>query len=208
MNTLSRLRRLSDIANQATIALCAAILLIMLTISALGITMEALHAISAGFDAESYFETGLAGWIRANTQPSFVRLFLPWLGMLSISVAFKYGEHIAIIVLARMLPRPAFLLVQAMNLSAIGLFGLALTWYGLEFLVNATHVYIVSDTIQISQRWSAAAVPVAGLLVCLHLFDGLALIERSASADALEAIAIDGAPDKVGASSRRLETGR
>ena len=61
---------------------------------------------------------------------------------------------------------------------AIALFAVALVWYGVEFASGATNVLILSDTLQVSQRWTAAAVPVAGAVLSLHLVDGLALLEE------------------------------
>ena len=172
------LRRISDGVNQATIAVCAVILALMLAISAAGILLELLLALLSRIGQASLFDSGPLAFAYANTRPSLFRLFLPWLGMLSITVAFKYGEHIAIGAVARLLPRWAARLAQAINLAAIAIFGLALVWYGITFFRDATNLYIISSSLQVSHHWTAAAVPVAGLILWLHLVDGLALLEE------------------------------
>ena len=174
----TRLRWLSDAANQVTIVVCAVLIVIMLALSAIGIFMAALASIAEAAGVGHWFINGPLAWAYDNTRSSVVRLFLPWLGMLSITVAFKYGEHIAILALAHAMPGWAYRVAQGLNLFAIAFFGAALVWYGFEFAVDARHLYIVSDSIQISHRWTAASVPVAGLILCLHLADGVALLDE------------------------------
>ena len=54
----------------------------------------------------------------------------------------------------------------------------SLVWYGIGFFENSTQVYMVSDNLQVSHRWTAASVPLAGLVICVHLLSGLALVEH------------------------------
>ncbi|WP_349360346.1 TRAP transporter small permease [Stappia sp.] len=179
MSLWIRLRQLSDAVNHATVVVCAVLLLVMLTISGLGIALSGLSSLATQAGVGHWFDEGPLAFLHDNTRSSMLRLFLPWFGMLSITVAFKYGEHIAIIALARSLPRWAARAAQGLNLAAIAIFGVALVWYGFEFAATAQHLYILSDTVQVSHRWTAAAVPVAGAILCLHLADGVGLLQQS-----------------------------
>ncbi|WP_156884714.1 TRAP transporter small permease [Stappia stellulata] len=177
MTLRHRLHRISDVANKATIAVCAVLLLLMLCISAIGVALEVLASSLSAVGERDLFDGGALAWLYANTRPSVLRLFLPWFGMLSITVAFKYGEHIAILAASKALPDWGRRIAQAVNLFAVAVFAAALVWYGAEFFMGATHLFIVSETIQVSHRWTAASVPVAGFVLCLHLVDGVALLE-------------------------------
>ncbi len=172
------LRRASDVLNHIVIAVCAALVVVMLSISTLGIF---LRIVSAGFEyfglPFEFFHDSPLDWAYSHTRPSMTRLFLPWLAMLSLTVAFKGGEHIAIAIAVRNLPPGALRLVQVANLGLVGLFGGALTWYGYLFVDNATQLHMVSDTLQGSHRWTDLAVPVCGLIMCVHLLSGVSLVE-------------------------------
>ncbi|MAA98288.1 MAG: hypothetical protein CMN87_12865 [Stappia sp.] len=175
---LSPLRRTSDVVNRVVIAVCAVLLALMLVISAASVVLELALAAAERVGQAEIFHEGAFAWLYRNTRPSLFSLLLPWFAMLSITVAFKYGEHIAILALRRGLPRAALGLVRWICFTAIALFAVALVWYGVEFASGATNVLILSDTLQVSQRWTAAAVPVAGAVLSLHLVDGLALLEE------------------------------
>lgn len=196
---LGALRRTSDTVNRATILVCAVLLAVMLLVSAAGIVLELGLALAGHFGRASLFDSGPLAFAYANTRPSLFRLFLPWLGMLSITVAFKYGEHIAILAVARLLPRWAARLAQAVNLAAIGIFAIALLWYGIGFFREATNLYIISSSLQVAHHWTAASVPVAGAILCLHLVDGMALLEERG--------AISAAAEEVEAAEAELEFG-
>ncbi|WP_067341532.1 TRAP transporter small permease [Stappia indica] len=196
---LGTLRRTSDTVNRATILVCAVLLAVMLLVSAAGIVLELGLALAGRLGHASLFDSGPLAFAYANTRPSLFRLFLPWLGMLSITVAFKYGEHIAILAVARLLPRWAARLAQAVNLAAIGIFAIALLWYGLGFFREASNLYIISPSLQVAHHWTAASVPVAGAILCLHLVDGMALLEERG--------AISAAAEEVEAAETELEFG-
>jgi TRAP-type C4-dicarboxylate transport system permease small subunit len=85
------------------------------------------------------------------------------------------------------------------NLAAIGLFALALLWYGFGFFREATNLYIISPSLQVAHHWTAASVPVAGAILCLHLVDGMALLEERG--------AISAAAEEVEAAEAELEFG-
>ncbi|MFQ5830518.1 MAG: TRAP transporter small permease [Candidatus Methylomirabilia bacterium] len=163
-----RLRRISDVLNEIVIAVSVAVVVVMLSMSSLGIFF--------GFVLDSPLT-----W-----SYSLTRLFLPWLAMLSLTVAFKRGEHIAITLAVRNLPARVLRAVQVINLSVVALFGLALLWYGYGFFENSTQLFMVSDRLQVSHKWTAASVPLAGLVMCVHLLSGLSLVEHPEVASDIE----------------------
>ena len=162
MGVIQFLAALSNKLNHAVTVFCVACLAIMLGISFLG----SFYMVATG-DALSW-------------TYSLARLFVPWIGLLSITVAFKSGEHVAMSVLVSRLPHDVAVFIGYFNVVVIGLFAAMLVWFGWEFFVNSTQHYMVSDQLQIHHRWVAAAVPVTGLILLLHVFSGLALLEPPA----------------------------
>jgi len=156
---VARLRTLSDRLNRIVIGVCIACLLIMLAISFAGFLYQLI--------------TGAA----LSWTYSLARLFVPWIGMLSITVAFKRGEHVAMSVLLRQLPPKAVALISGANVVIIGLMALLLVGFGWQFFVNTTHYNMVSDQIQIHNRFVAACIPVTGLIMLMHLASGLRLLD-------------------------------
>lgn len=153
------LKNLSDQVNRLTVAFCIACVLAMLSISFIG-----------------FFYMAVTGAALSWTY-SLARLFIPWIGMLSITVAFKAGEHVAMSMLVRLLPARWALALRYASLGLIALFALLLVWFGWEFFLSSRQIYMVSDQIQIQGRWVAASVPVTGLILLIHLADGLGLLE-------------------------------
>ena len=96
--------------------------------------------------------------------------------MLSITVAVKFGEHSAIELAVKNLTPRLLLVVRAVNLTAVAFFAAALVWYGYEFFLNSTQLFMVSELLQVSHNWTAAAVPVTGVIMCVHLLSGVSLI--------------------------------
>lgn len=153
------LRALSDRVNRLVVAFCVACVLAMLSISFIG-----------------FFYMIVTGAALSWTY-SLARLFIPWVGMLSITVAFKGGEHVAMSMLLRVLPARLALALRYASLGLIALFALLLVWFGWDFFISSRQIYMVSDQIQIHGRWVAACVPVTGLVLLVHLADGLNLLE-------------------------------
>lgn len=153
------LKALSDRVNRLVVAFCVACVLAMLSISFIG-----------------FFYMIVTGAALSWTY-SLARLFIPWLGMLSITIAFKGGEHVAMGMLVRLLPARLALALRHASLILVGLFALLLLWFGWDFFVASRQIYMVSDQIQIHGRWVAACVPVTGLVLLVHLASGLALLE-------------------------------
>jgi TRAP-type C4-dicarboxylate transport system permease small subunit len=156
---LGRWRAASDQLNRIVIGVCIVCFLIMLSISFAGFFYQLL--------------TGAA----LSWTYSLARLFVPWIGMLSITVAFKRGEHVAMAVLLQLLPPRAATIISYANVAIIGIFALLLVWFGWQFFINTTHYNMVSDQIQIHQRFVAACVPLTGLILLVHLADGLHLLD-------------------------------
>ncbi len=156
----------SDGLDKAVVIVCAGLVLAMLGISMVGIFYQ-------------FVLSDPLSWTY-----SLARLVLPWLAMLSLTVAFKRGEHVAMAMLARRLPAPLGRAVGIVNFCLFGLFGLALLWYGTHFFINSTQLFMVSDFLQVSHRWVVAAVPISGLVLCAHLLSGPDLLtEREIGAD-------------------------
>lgn len=160
-------RRASDALNRAVTGACVACILAMLAISFIGF----FHGIATG---ESL------SWTY-----SLARLFIPWIGMLSITVAFKGGEHVAMGMLADLVPEPLARALRWASLGLVAVFALLLLWYGWEFFLGSRQVYMVSDQIRVHARWVAACVPVTGAILLVHLSSGLDLVvPRSPPEDA------------------------
>ena len=175
---LARLRFLSGSVNRAVIAACIGCLLIMLAISFIGSLYQVV--------------TGAA----LSWTYSLARLFVPWIGMLSLTVAFKSGEHIAMGMLLKALPAGMVRLTGYLSVAVIGVLALLLIWFGWLFFLNSTQYYMVSDQLQVHHRWVAACVPVTGLILLVHLVDGLRLFEHS-DPDAEAAALVAGEPGRA-----------
>lgn len=160
MAILKPLRRLSEAVNRLAIVLCVACILLMLGIS---------------FTAFLY---KLATGSTLSWTYSLARLFLPWIGFLSMTISLRYGEHVAMTLLVRSLPRALLKAAAVTCLAVIALFALMLVWYGWGFFLNATQMNMVSDNIQISNRFTAIVVPLSGLIILLHLVHGFDLLEH------------------------------
>ena len=163
---ISRLRAISDRVNKAAVFACVACLLAMLSISFTG-----------------FFYMIVTGEALSWTY-SLARLFIPWIGMLSITVAFYRGEHVAMHMLSRFVPATVQALLRLLVMASVTLFALMLVWYGWSFFVSTTQYYMVSDQIQIHGRWVAACVPVSGVVLLTHLAHGARLHEPEHSTQA------------------------
>jgi len=177
MSSLRSLRRVSDTVDRIVLVVSVALVLVMLTISTLGISFEVTFNLFEYFGAAEAFVDSPLDWAFSQTRPSMTRLFLPWLAMLSLTMALKRGEHVAISLAIRRLPPRILRGVKVVNLVVVGLFGAAMVWYGYFFFENSTQLFMVSDTLQVSHKWTALSVPVCGAIVCVHLLSGLSLIE-------------------------------
>lgn len=157
---MSKLARFSARLDRAVTAVCAALLLTMLGISFTGALYQAIVG-----DALSW-------------TYSLARQFVPWIALLSITVAFRNTEHVAMTLITNALPPFARSAVQWIILAAIAAFGLVLLIAGGQFAVESDQMVMINDQIQFSQRWIAACLPSAGAILLLHLAAGRALIDE------------------------------
>lgn len=95
-----------------------------------------------------------------------------------MTISLRYGEHVAMTLLVRSLPRVMVQVAAGLCLAVIGLFALMLTWYGWDYFISATQVYMVSDQIRIPSKVTAIVVPLSGVIILLHLVHGFALLEH------------------------------
>jgi TRAP-type C4-dicarboxylate transport system permease small subunit len=159
---IARLQALSAALDRAVIGTCIACFLIMLAISFVGFFYQLI--------------TGAA----LSWTYSLARLFVPWIAMLSITVAFRRGEHVAMAILVQVLPPRVATIVSYANVAIIGALALLLVWFGWQFFISSTHYNMVSDQIQIHQRFVAACVPLTGLILLVHLACGRHLLDLAA----------------------------
>ena len=155
--------RLSDAADRVALIASVVMVLTMLAVSITGITHQAL------FGEPLVWSYSLA------------RLFLPWVAMLSITVALKRGEHVALGFLVVRLPPAARTACAWIGVVVLALFAAALIWFGTTFFLGATQLYMVSGTIQVSSRWMAASIPVAGVVLAFHALAGPRLMAQQGS---------------------------
>lgn len=160
MSVIKAARQLSAVVNQIAIVVCVFCVLAMLAISFIGF----LYTIFTG---------GALSWTY-----SLARVFLPWIGLISLTIALYSGEHIAMTLFVKLLPPPLVRLTAILCLVVIAVFALMLMWYGWEFFTNARQTYMVSDMIQIPQYYTAVAVPLTGAITLLHLVNGFSLLEH------------------------------
>lgn len=156
---MSAARAFSARVNRAALLCCVFCVLAMLSISFVG-----------------FFYMLVTGDALSWTY-SLARLFIPWIGLLSITVAFYSGEHVAMNILARLVPARMVMPLQVISLIAVAVFAVLLLWFGWQFFVSTTQYYMVSDQVQIHGRWVAAAVPASGAILVIHLINGAWLLK-------------------------------
>lgn len=163
------LARISMRLNVIATIVCAALLVSMLCISFSGALYQAIVG-----DALSW-------------TYSLARQFVPWIALLSITVALRGGEHVAMKLVTDALPTFPRTVLQVMTIAAIGVLGLVLLVAGIQFTIESDQLVMISDQMQFSQRWVAASLPVTGAVILIHLAAGRALIEEvpSYATDAL-----------------------
>lgn len=150
------LQRLSDRVNLATIVLCVGVFVAMLLISGLGIVY-------------SFVLRDPLTW-----NFPLLRAILPWLAMLSIPVAFKSGEHIAMRVLVDALPGGAQRAACVVERLLVLAFALGLLWYGARLFAGATQLIMISATLQLPRWLVVASVPLTGAVLLVHAVAALA----------------------------------
>ncbi len=158
--TFQFFRQLSSWTNKTILVLSILLLIAMLSLSLAAILSQVIFNASIAW-----------GY-------SLTRLFLPWIALLSITVTLKAGEHIGIGFFLKMLPHRFSSLANRINIVVIMVFGLALVWYGSGFFINSTQTFMISDTLQVSHKWTAASVPLTGMVIVIHVLGGIPLSKR------------------------------
>lgn len=158
---MAKLAKFSERLNLFVTAVCAALLVAMLGISFSGALYQAIVG-----DALSW-------------TYSLARQFVPWIALLSISVAFRNTEHVAMNLITNAAPQMVRTFLQWVTVAAIGIFGLVLLIAGTQFVLESDQLVMISDQIQFSQRWVAASLPVTGAIMLMHLAAGRSLIETT-----------------------------
>lgn len=148
------LNRFSAGVNRLALFLCVLCVLAMLSISFIG-----------------FFYMAMTGEALSWTY-SLARLFIPWIGMLSITVAFYSGEHVAMNILSHLLPRRLAAALSVAVLMSVSVFAALLLWFGWQFFETTSQIYMVSDQVQIHARWVVACMPVSGAILLIHLING------------------------------------
>jgi TRAP-type C4-dicarboxylate transport system permease small subunit len=159
MTLRSRAQVVSSAVNRLALITCVGCVLAMLSISFVG-----------------FFYMVITGEALSWTY-SLARLFIPWIGMLSITVAFHDGEHVAMNMVPRMVPKPLAVAMRYAVLMSVAVFAALLLWFGWRFFESTSQYYMVSDQIQIHARWVAVCVPVSGAILLVHLVNGFGLLE-------------------------------
>ncbi|MEZ0467892.1 TRAP transporter small permease [Phaeobacter sp. SYSU ZJ3003] len=155
------LARFSARLNVIVTFVCAALLVLMLCISFSGALYQAIvgEALSWTY--------------------SLARQFVPWIALLSITVALREGEHVAMKMVINAMPAFPFKVLQAITIAALGVLGLVLLVAGIQFTIESDQLVMISDQLQFSQRWVTASLPVSGAVILIHLTAGRALIEET-----------------------------
>ncbi|MEJ8472537.1 TRAP transporter small permease [Roseibium algae] len=156
---MKSIRSFSDTLNTCVIIVCALAITAMLTISFVGALYQAITGDSLSW---TY---------------SLARQFIPWIGLLSITVAFKNGEHVAMTMLADSFPFAIRQWVERVVVGLIFVFAVFMIYEGTYFFIDSNQLVMISDQIQISQRWVAISVPITGGVLLVHTSCGRALLE-------------------------------
>ena len=159
------LRRLSDWTNSLVLKASIALLVVML-----GLSLTAIFYLII---------TGRP----VTWGTSLTRLLLPWIAFLSITVTMKKHEHIGITLFIRFLPSSLKKTFALINRLILGLLGVSLVWYGIGFFMSSTQMLMITDTIQLSHKWTAIVVPLTGVIITIHVLGESDLIEIDNNAD-------------------------
>ncbi|MGE8943972.1 TRAP transporter small permease [Leptospira interrogans] len=151
--------RISSGVDAVVTAFCVGCILVMLSISFIG-----------------FFYMVFTGAALSWTY-SLARLFIPWLGLLSLTVAFRRGEHIAMTSFRDLFPARIVSVIKALNYIIVGLFSVLLIWFGYDYAAGSRDYFMVSDQIQIHSRWVTSAVPITGLVLLIHVLCGARLFD-------------------------------
>jgi len=106
---------------------------------------------------------------------TLLKVLTVWGVILSISVAFKSGEHVAVEGVVRLLPRKYQRIVLLIGYLFIALYMIVLVWQGLLLLMKPQGTILV---LNISYRWILASVPVTAAIHLVHLLVSPLIIQE------------------------------
>jgi len=109
---------------------------------------------------------------------SISRLIMVWTSLLSISIAFKKGQHINLGGFISILPKGVRRIILGFGYILAFIYLFILVWKGFPIALQSTQLIMISAKLQIPQIWSMMAVPVSALLNLIHLLPIPLLIER------------------------------
>ena len=90
-------------------------------------------------------------------------LLMIWYVMLAAAAGVREGFHIRITVLVENLPGKSRRVVNLVSHAVVGLFGLAMIWWGVELARETWHHVI--PTLGLSRAYAYVPIPISGLLI-------------------------------------------
>ena len=90
-------------------------------------------------------------------------LLMIWFVMFAAAAGVREGFHIRIVVVADNLPQKPKQFVHLFAHAVVGLFGLAMVWFGVE-LVREVWQHVI-PTLGLSRGYAYVPIPIAGLLI-------------------------------------------
>lgn len=102
-----------------------------------------------------------------NASPAWVEqaalLIMIWYVMFAAAAGVREGFHIRIVVFAENLPVKPRRVIRLVSHAIVGLFGLAMVWWGIE-LVREVWQHVI-PTLGLSRGYAYVPIPIAGALI-------------------------------------------
>jgi TRAP-type C4-dicarboxylate transport system permease small subunit len=96
-------------------------------------------------------------------------LLMIWYVMLAAAAGVREGFHIRITVFADKLPAKPRRIVHLLTHTVVGLFGLAMVWWGIE-LVHEVWQHVI-PTLGLSRGFAYLPIPIAGVLIVVFAIE-------------------------------------
>jgi TRAP-type C4-dicarboxylate transport system permease small subunit len=102
-----------------------------------------------------------------NASPAWVEqaalLLMIWYVMFAAAAGVREGFHIRIVVVVENLPDKLRRVIRLVSHAIVGLFGLAMVWWGIE-LVREVWQHVI-PTLGLSRGYAYVPIPIAGALI-------------------------------------------
>lgn len=102
-----------------------------------------------------------------NASPAWAEqaalLLMIWYVMFAAAAGVREGFHIRIVVFAESLPGKPRRIIRLISHTIVGLFGLAMVWWGIE-LVREVWQHVI-PTLGLSRGYAYVPIPIAGALI-------------------------------------------